>query len=156
MAVLCFRQPYRTIVQAAGLYKETKNASLFEALINITLSISLVIKYGLIGVVIGTLCANLFRTAHFIWFVSTKVINRGLTDSIKMIVWICFNITISIFTFEYFSSSAPIDSWFDWINFAILIVLTSFLITGLSTLVFWRERAVDLFNKFFRKRKNVS
>jgi O-antigen/teichoic acid export membrane protein len=48
--------PYATIALAVGAQKKTILASLSEGLINITISVILTANYGLIGVIIGTLC----------------------------------------------------------------------------------------------------
>lgn len=61
-AVFCLRAPYLTAVQAAGKYKETKAGAFLEAGLNLGISILGVFKFGLIGVTLGTLVANVFRT----------------------------------------------------------------------------------------------
>ena len=66
----CFRQPYRTLVQAAGKYKETERASIIEALVNVLISVLSVYRFGLIGVTVGTLAANTYRTIDYIHFVN--------------------------------------------------------------------------------------
>ena len=60
-AAFCIRHPYRSLVHATGMFKETKNAAIIEAVINLSLSIILVWRLGLNGVVVGTLVANIYR-----------------------------------------------------------------------------------------------
>ena len=64
------RQPYQILIQAAGRYKETKNIVIVEPIINISISILLVIKFGLVGVAIGTFISILFRTICFSYYIS--------------------------------------------------------------------------------------
>ena len=42
------------MVYAAGHFKETQLSSIIEAVLNIVLSVLLVLKFGLVGVAIGT------------------------------------------------------------------------------------------------------
>jgi O-antigen/teichoic acid export membrane protein len=49
-------------VNSLGLFKETKLATIFEAIINLIISIILVNKYKIIGVLLGTVIATLFTS----------------------------------------------------------------------------------------------
>ena len=49
-------------INSLGLFKETKIATICEAIINFIISISLVHKYGIIGVLLGTIIATLLTT----------------------------------------------------------------------------------------------
>ena len=55
----CLRMPYHSMIIAAGHFKQTRWAAYGEAAINIGLSIILVVNFGLIGVAIGTVVANI-------------------------------------------------------------------------------------------------
>ena len=59
---MSIRTPYVLLVQAAGHYKQVKVAGYVEAGINIVLTAVLVIKIGIVGAIIGTIIANIFRT----------------------------------------------------------------------------------------------
>lgn len=71
------RVPYQNVIEAVGHYKQTKRYSYFEAALNLALSIILVFKYGLVGVAIGTLVANVFRTVCYSIYIS-KIIISGV------------------------------------------------------------------------------
>ena len=64
------RAPYHSIVIAADRFKQTRKAAYGEALINLVLSVVLVMKFGLIGVAIGTLFAMAFRTLQYVIYLS--------------------------------------------------------------------------------------
>lgn len=76
-AFACFRLPYQTIVEAAGKFKETRNGAIFEAALNIIISIVLVNKLGLVGVAIGTLFATVFRSIQYSIYLSKKLVQRS-------------------------------------------------------------------------------
>lgn len=74
--VAFIRIPYATSITSAGHYKETKAGAIAEAAINICISLVLVCKIGITGVVFGTLIAVLVRTIYFVWYLSRNILNR--------------------------------------------------------------------------------
>lgn len=83
------RLPYHNMVIAAGHFKQTRLAAYGEALINIVFSMAMVLKFGLIGVAIGTLVAVLFRYIYYVVYVS-KVLLCHRPNMIR----ICLNIVL--------------------------------------------------------------
>lgn len=86
MAFFCFRIPYQSIIEAAGHYKQTRNGAIFEAVVNILISVITVIKFGLIGVAIGTLVANLIRTINYVGYCSKHLLHRSYWKFIKLLL----------------------------------------------------------------------
>lgn len=78
----CVRLPYQMLSDAAGHFKQTRNGAIFEAILNISISIILVIKWGLIGVTIGTFCALSFRTFQYAIYSSKNILHRKSTGVI--------------------------------------------------------------------------
>lgn len=85
-AVYCYRLPYYTIIKAAGHYKQTQNSALIEMIINIVVSVVLVIKFGLIGVAVGTLFAVVYRTIYFIVYLSKNILYRKVYFFVKNVL----------------------------------------------------------------------
>lgn len=92
--------PYKTLISAAGHYKQTKVGAIVEVSINLGLSFILIHSLGLVGVAIGTLTAMAFRTLYSVWYLSKAILNRpkrkffkfvlpnlGLTALLVMIFW---------------------------------------------------------------------
>ena len=132
------RLPYQIIIQAAGHFHQTKKYAIIEAILNIVISIILVIKYGLIGVAIGTLIALLYKTITFSNYASKKIINRSIFTTYKK----CF-----IATIEYFSIvitvkliNLPIQlNYINWIFNAIITIILSLIIVTIGILLFYRK-----------------
>ena len=78
MAFFCYRIPYQAVIEAAGHYRQTKKGALLEAAVNIVISVITVFKWGLIGVAIGTLIANLIRTVNYVGYLSRHILNRSI------------------------------------------------------------------------------
>ena len=91
----CFRIPYQTLVYAAGKFRDTRNGAIAEPIINILISVVLVIKFGLIGVAVGTVAAMLFRTIQYAIYSSRHIIERPLMVVWKKLAIISFNIALS-------------------------------------------------------------
>ena len=51
-------KPIQMIINCKGLFKETKTATIIEALLNLVLSLALIHKYKIIGVLIGTIVSK--------------------------------------------------------------------------------------------------
>lgn len=143
----CFRVPYKTIVTSAGHFKQTRNGAIAEAIINIVVSVSLVIKFGLVGVAVGSLCAMAFRTCQYAIYMSKNIVDRDISCFVKHIL-----ISLVIMAITYFISTIymhSIDSWIKWILYAIITTLVSIALTLSTDLIFYKQ---DMFN-FLRKLK---
>lgn len=82
-AMYSYRIPYNMMVLAVGHYKQTQNSAIIEASINLLLSIFLVIKFGLVGVSIGTLVAMSYRTIYFALYLKKNILKRSFRHFIK-------------------------------------------------------------------------
>lgn len=152
-SIYCFRVPFMTLVQAAGHYKETKKAALAEAVINILISVILVQFLGIIGVAIGTLIANLFRTVHYIYYVSRVLIKgSGIFHMIK-VVWVIFCAFCVFLICRVIFNINNIAGWGQWIVNGIFTVVIGIFFSLASSAVFYRDdlRGVFLVARKLRK-----
>ena len=148
----CIRIPYLTVVQAAGKYKETQVGAFIEAGLNITSSIILTIKFGLVGVVIGTILANLYRTIHYSYYVSKYLLKRPIKRTFILLGWSAFNIILNSRLFAIFCSliGLTINTWFTWIIGAFVVVFIALAEVLLMSLLFYIEDLKWLGNYFSR------
>ncbi|HZJ83530.1 MAG TPA: polysaccharide biosynthesis C-terminal domain-containing protein [Clostridia bacterium] len=93
----CVRIPYQAVARAAGHYRETRNGAIFEAVLNIVISLALVKSLGLIGITIGTISAMLFRTLQYSVYVYKNIVHRSLWDIVKRFVVSALNIAAIVF-----------------------------------------------------------
>ena len=68
------RIPGLTIICAAGHYKETRYQAILEAVINITVSLGLVWKFGMAGVLFGTVCSYGYRSFEIVFYTSRHLV----------------------------------------------------------------------------------
>ena len=64
------------LIEIAQRFEDTKWRSVLESFINVTVSVLMVIKFGIYGVLIGTIAALLYRTNDMIIF-AASIINRS-------------------------------------------------------------------------------
>ena len=148
-AVLCFRQPYLTFVQAAGHYKETKHGAYMEAIINILLSVFLTYIFGIIGVVIGTLVANLFRSIQYAYYISKNLLPRPFSKVLGRMVWSFCNVIIAagLIKMIYQVIGLLFTTWSAWLFGAIIAVISATILCGISSFIFYRNDMRWLFKK---------
>ena len=137
---MCIRQPYLTVVQAAGHYKQTKNGAVAEAGINFCLSIILTFKFGLIGVAIGTLVANVFRTVQYICYLRSNIIKRAAQKPLFMILWLLLNMVVITVICNIIINTVNISSWIMWIVAGIVCLSISLLVTISSAALFYSKK----------------
>lgn len=90
MLVLIFihsltRQPTSILVNSSGLFKETRKSVIIEMTLNFGISLVLVKKYGIEGVIFGTLLAHLFSNFWYYPLVCyKKVLKEKFVNYIKI------------------------------------------------------------------------
>ena len=149
--IYCIRAPYLTVVQAAGRYKETKYGAYFEAGLNIFISLISTYLWGIIGVAIGTVCANMFRTIQYAIYISEEIISRNNFDILKKIIWMIGNVVTTLFLANIFINIEEI-SWLAWGRAAVENLLLSFFIAMVTTKIFYKNN-YDWIVKSFIHRK---
>ena len=139
--LFCIRMPYHALVTASGSFRQTQIASYGEAALNIILSVVLVIKFGLIGVAIGTVAAVCFRFLYYVIFLSREVAPRKVSLFIirmacnalsAIIVLAAGNLILSVFT---------VTGYITWGVCAGAVTLTAVVVWGLI------DKCCSLLNK---------
>lgn len=142
-AFSCFRIPYQTITEAAGHFRQTRNGAFIEAGLNITISVVAVIKFGLVGVAVGTVVATVFRSVQYSVYLSRHIIKRSIWLFWKhviinaVIAGITFGISKMCFSFE-------VTDFFMWAVKAAMVCLVSIILTIACSFIFYREDTVNL------------
>jgi len=121
------RIPPNTLVTAAGHFKETQNRALLEAGINLTVSLILVQYWGIVGILMGSVCSYAYRTLDFIFYVAKHFLQASPYHTCKRIL---INALLAVL------SALPFVSWFDiqaanygeWFLGALVIALFVFII----------------------------
>jgi len=151
--IWAIRQPYNELIKAAGHFKETKKGAWVEAIVNIIISTLMVMKYGLVGVAIGTFVSILIRTIEFVYYANKYILKRQIIISIKKILLIIFE-TVLVSIFMCWIRLPLTVNYISWIKQAIIVLISvSFLIIGIVSF-FYSGELKSVLNLLVRKKKN--
>lgn len=162
--IYCVRIPYSALVYAHGHYRQTKNGAMAEALINITLSVALVFLFELlgmkdqaiVGVAVGTLLANAFRTIQFIWYMSIKLLNRSILEAIKRVFLMFIEMALLTGAASLLKIDQMIVSYFSWTICAFVVfVITTVFVCLVNYFLYRKDAGVALgyLTQLIKKRK---
>ena len=151
-AFSCFRIPYQAIVEAAGHYRQTRNGAIFEAVLNITISLIFVIKLGIIGVAIGTLAATIFRSVQYAYYLSKNLIKRSLWIFVGHIVLSAIVAMITVVLSDAFLNWQT-ESYMQWIGKSVCVAGVATVFTVLGGILFYKNDMIYLISKIKNMRK---
>lgn len=141
------RFPYNTITHAAGRFKETKKGAWVEAITNLVISLILVIKFGIVGVAIGTLIAMTIRTVEFLYYSSKHILGRKVFCGLKKIIICVCEITLIVFVINCIPR-LDVISYSTWIVQALIVFGISCSIVILINSLIFRKEFKELFTLF--------
>ncbi len=114
------RLPGQTMICAAGHFKETQPQAIKEAVINLLVSLLLVKRFGMAGVLFGTICSYGYRSIEIMIY-NQKYIVKG---SGKKTFWRTMRniVTVAIIAIPaYFAIPIEMDSYIQWFIVAICV-----------------------------------
>lgn len=148
---------YLTLVQAAGHYKQTRNGSFMEAGINLTFSILLIQKIGIVGVAIGTLVADIFRTVQYAKYCCDNLLKRNYWKIFNRLLWALLNIVIVVTVYNLTAGEVvEINSWMGWLIVAVIMGLVACVTTFSTAMIFYKNdviNAIDIVKRVFKKKQ---
>ena len=133
------RTPYLTIVQAVGHYKETQRGAYAEALINLSISIICIQFLGLVGTALGTLAANMFRTAQYVHYVKQRLLPITTQDIFRRFLWIAGNIAVIFLFCKTYTLRAVATGWYNWCLCGGMIVGIGIIFVFITAWFFYRN-----------------
>lgn len=112
-AVYCYRVIYYIIIKAAGHYKETQYSAIIEMILNLSISIVCVVKFGLVGVAVGTFVATSYRLLYFINYLTHCILNLRYKRTVSLFIMDIVSLLLSyLLTKSFNMSSSTYYSWF--------------------------------------------
>lgn len=148
----CLRLPYNSLVLAAGHFKETQWSAIIEALLNITISILFVFKFGLVGVAVGTLSAMIFRTIYLVHYLSKNIIFRKVASFYKHVFVDAVQIFVMIFCSSWIELGEP--TYISWFVMASEVGAISLIVVLGTNIVFYSQTMKDTI-KIILKRNSM-
>lgn len=130
------RIPYNVLALSAGSFKRMNKAAWVETVTNIVISTLLVMKYGLVGVAVGTLISMMYRTIDFILLASNDILKRPYTFTFKRIVIVLFELLIIFFGDCMLEKYFVFNSFINWVIYAFIIFILSVIVYILLLAIF--------------------
>lgn len=141
--LFCLRTPYSIMVLAAGHFRQTQFAAMVEPILNIAVSVALVWKLGLIGVVIGTLAAALYRTCYLAWYLKKAILMRGVRHYLGHLAVDIATAAAILLAARWMQMGEV--SYLSWFLFAAKVGAAALGVSALFSLVFYRGTMVSAF-----------
>ena len=150
------RIPALITINVAGHFKETQNAAILEAIINIVVSLILFFftDLGLYGLLIGTVCSYLYRTTDVIFYLHKHLIGKTMRSTLKTYV---ADLIAAIMVVGLFYIASPIHavSVIGWVMKACCVSVVAFLLFLLINWFFDKKKIVTIIS-FLRNRFSKS
>ena len=106
--------PSNHVLEYSGEFEETRSHAIWEMIINITVTVFSIYKWGICGAIIGTIVALLYRGIMAIYHSNRKVLERGTFNTYKL--WLVNGAVFALIMVIFF-----VDS-FSGISFGKLLV----------------------------------
>lgn len=133
------RSPCHSMIIAAGRFRETRWAAFGEAIINVTLSVLLVWKLGLVGVAIGTAAAVLFRFVCYMCYLSRHVIHRPARLFVRRGVYCTAVFIVIVGAGSAVCARMDASTPLRWVLTAIAVSLVSGVVLLAFLILFYRD-----------------
>lgn len=122
------KDPFGVLIKAYGHYKQTQKFTIGEAVINIIISILLVNKWGIRGVLLGTAISHLYICIEFARYVNHKLLLRDWRKSLKNNL--CNVLIMTVLTIIELQFISIKSTWYTWIVKSLFVVV-------INTMVFF-------------------
>lgn len=142
-AAYSIRSPYQSMIVSAGHFRQTQMSSYIEAGLNIVLSVSLVNRFGLVGVAVGTLVSMTYRTLYVVLYLSRNIVYRTLQKFAKHILVDFLSLTTIFGMGILIMNMYHIETLIDWIIVAVILGVISLVLLSMINMIFYKDIMVS-------------
>lgn len=147
-------------IKASGEFKSIRNCAIYQSIVNLLLSLILVTKYGIGGVLIATIFA--FITGDFINYpriIAKKIINDKTINYYKKSFKYLIGLVINIIICYFFNKLLVSSNLIIWVLNGITIFIVNFILTTLYYYVtkelLFLDRLKTIFVNIFTRRNHA-
>ena len=130
------------MINFAGHFKQMQWRAILESVINIVISIVLVMKIGIYGVVIGTIAASLYRANDIILYANKHILNRSSWNTYKL--WLSNMLVFCLTAFGFRFVDLPVETIAGFFLAAVPVSLIVCSVYFISVCLLDRETAAYL------------
>lgn len=136
------REASSRVINFAGHFKQMQWRAILESVINIVISIVLVMKIGIYGVVIGTIAASLYRANDIILYANKHILNRSSWNTYKL--WLSNMLVFCLTAFGFRFVDLPVETIAGFFLAAVPVSLIVCSVYFISVCLLDRETAAYL------------
>lgn len=148
-AVFSLRSPYQTMVFSAGHFKETEKSSIIEVLVNGVISVLLVNRMGIVGVVFGGLVSVVYRMIYLTYYLSRNIVHRPIKRFFKQFIVDIIIFSLILVLGNIFNSIYTIETMGEWLFFAIVLGIVNIGLVIIINVIFYREYTFSFLRRIF-------
>ena len=130
--IRCLRTPYNILILAGGHYKQTQCCHIVAAFLNIVISVIAVMRFGLVGVAIGTLIAFTYQTVWMAIYAYKNLIYWRLGRAMKLFLVDVLAVGVNLLATSRFELQT-ICYW-GWFSMALPV---SMLVVAITVIIAW-------------------
>lgn len=139
------KTPQGMLVISAGLFKETKVQTTTQGAIAVIIGIILAPKYGIVGVLIGSILSNIYRDIDLMFFIPKNVTRLPVKNTAFRILRIGFTVLIIYIPFLCYEISST--GYLTWALNATAVSIYALAIILVISLVFERVVLKDILTR---------
>ena len=98
--------PATGIIEYSGHFEKTRSHSIWEMVINLTVSVAAIMYMGICGAILGTIVALIYRSIVTIYYSNRKVLKRSQLCTYKIVISnvVVFAVIMAVFFVDTFSN----------------------------------------------------
>lgn len=150
-AIYSLKIPYQVMISSAGHFKQTQVSAFIEAGLNIIISIILVNRLGLVGVVLGTLVSTAYRTVCLVIYLSKNITLRPIQKFVKHIFVDFISLGAIIGIGIVMTNIYQIETLIDWLLVAVILGLISLILLSIINFLFYKEIMITTIRGVLRR-----
>ena len=142
--------PHAILVRATGSFKEVQPQTLIQATITVLLGIPLSFMLGIRGIVVASICANLYRSIAMIHFFNRRLPGVESKKTAFSIILSVFTFIIILITLRFSDGilGAECNSFIAWFVYSMKSAIISLFVAIFILILFQRNTVYSLFKRF--------
>lgn len=144
-AMHCLRLPYNIMILAGGHYKQTQSNYVIAAILNVVISVVMVVRFGLVGVAIGTLVAMGYQTIWMAFYDSRNLIRWPFIKFLKQLGVDLFSVFCGMLLTK--GMVTEVFNYFEWIILAVKICGIWFIVICVINILVYKENVIWVFKR---------
>ncbi len=140
------KTPQGMLIISAGFYRETRIQVTIQAMLTIVCGVFLVQKWGVAGILVGSIISNVYRVIDLLIYVPRKITKLKIKCSLTRIFRVLFTFSVIFLPF-YLTNIIVCESVLDWIGWAILVAIFAALVVVFTNLLFDIKEIKNIANR---------